>query len=110
MTVQTPSAKNITKNIDKHTFWEQQLSAFHASNLSRKAFCIKHSLAYYQFQYWYRRINAKKSSSTPPPLLPIKITKESMSQNALCTLELRGGHRLVIHETNALRFLLEQLL
>lgn len=84
--------------------WRERIRHQKESGLSRKEYCLKHQLNYNQFGYWARKYCEKAASSKLVPLhlnSPTKIAPETV-----CTLALRNGHELKIHDKTLLPLLL----
>jgi hypothetical protein len=88
----------------KEKFWDKHIALQNDSGLSQVAYCRNHNLNYDQFCYWKRR-KAPYSSK----LLPIKMNKEVIEQESLCTLILKNGCELKIHNQTILPFLISIL-
>ena len=89
--------------IEGASFWEPHIKQFTISHLSRKAYCQEKALNYDRFQYWYHKF--KKIDNN---FIAVKIKPSNDRKQALCTLELSSGHRLMIHDYATLDFLLDR--
>lgn len=107
ITVQKPGKNSIVQE----QFWKEHASKQRESGLSVSGYCRKHQLNYDRFYYWLR-----KNKPSVPRLLPIKISQpvEPSSSNrdtapVLCTLTLKNGGILQIHDKNVLPLILSRL-
>ena len=93
---------SLSKSTEKEVFWKGHYQSLKISRMSRAGYCKKHHLNYHQFNYWVKKWNKNK-------LIPVKIKAEidSSLQNILCTVALKNGLSLKIHDTKALSFILE---
>lgn len=96
--------------IQEH-FWKEHAAKQKTSGLSISGYCRKHQLNYDRFYYWLR-----KEKQTTPKLVPIKINQSSapsvsnsITTPVLCTLTLKHGGVLQIHDKNALSLILSRL-
>ena len=86
--------------------WQQHVTAYRNGKLSRAAYCKLHNIRYHQFGYWI-----KKYKSTPN-LIPVRIEPKPAEASyptaltVLCTLQLKQGSVLKIHDLNALKMIL----
>ena len=107
------SITTLKSTVTKNSAMQDQLFKEHAakqkdSGLSRLAYCRKHQLNYDHFNYWYR-----KEKKAVRQLVPIKLSQpaepSSFSNTAtpvLCTLTLRNGSVLQIHDKGILPLIL----
>jgi hypothetical protein len=102
------TVKNIS---EKKQFWKEHAALQIESGLSRKAYCYKHQLNYDQFYYWLR-----KEKHTAPRLLPVKLQQTTeqpsvspVTDRVLCTIKLRDGSILKIHDKSILPLILSTL-
>ena len=94
-------------------FWHKHISACFASGLSKNAYCKENKLNYARFFYWIKKLSVESlSQESQPgmtPLLPIRLMPESDAENTiLCTLLLKTGCRLQIHDPQSLTQILTQ--
>jgi hypothetical protein len=93
--------------IENDTFWQRHYDLQKSSGLSRREYCRQHDLSYGRFGYW-----ASKCDYAPvDKLISVKLRTEvnATSQAILCTLDLKGGHSLKIHDSNILPIILDRL-
>ena len=95
-----------SKPIENEAFWRQHLNLQKSSGLSRTAYCRQHGLNYDRFGYWINKWNHGYSDK----LLPVKFKTEinPISEVILCTLDLKNGRCLKIHDIQALAIILEK--
>lgn len=95
---------------EKERFWKKHAKQQRESGLSRMVYCREHQLNYDQFGYWEQKWRRQKTAST---LLPVKVTHSTMADEAIpktvCTLLLKQGHQLKIHDKSILPILLSTL-
>ncbi|MEJ2042134.1 MAG: hypothetical protein P8X89_02545 [Reinekea sp.] len=59
---------------NRHTHWQQHITAWQQSNLSQAAFCKAHQLSYHQFIYWRQKLLSQSSDAPATPskqLVPV---------------------------------------
>ena len=110
------SITTLKSNATKNSAMQDQLFEEHAtkqkdSGLSRLAYCRKHQLNYDQFNYWLRKENKEVRQLVPvklsQPVEPASFT--SISATVLCTLTLRSGGVLQVHDKSILPLILSEL-
>lgn len=92
------------RKVDNHqqTEWQQHVTAYRNGKLSRVAYCKLHNIRYHQFGYWIKKYKPRSN------LIPVRIEQkpqEELSRTALavlCTLQLKPGVLLKIHDLKAL--------
>lgn len=83
------------------------IEAWQQSGLSQKAWCIRESIAYHSFHYWYKKYRTMHSivvrSSTRgmtdknPEFIPLQVQSSFDSSAAHLELLLVDGRRLLFH-------------
>lgn len=108
MSITTLKSPEPLKNTTREQLFKEHASKQKESGLSRSAYCRKHQLNYDHFNYWYR-----KQKQAVPQLVPVKLNQsvEPSSFNhrinpILCTLTLKNGGILQIHDKSILPFIL----
>jgi hypothetical protein len=100
-------------------FWRQHFSHFAISGLKRVEYCQAQKISYGRFSYWLAKlaptlpkksITKKKSISKHLPLLPVQVKPEFKKLDILCSLTLKNGFTLQIHDVAALSFILEKVI
>ena len=95
---------------DKEKFWKDHANLQRRSDLSRLAYCRIHQLNYDTFGYWEK----KWRQASPVRLLPVnfdalpKINARQQPE-VICTLTLKNGHALKVHDQKVLPLLLSLL-
>ena len=102
--------KDVTCN--KEQFWKKHAKSQRESGLSRVAYCRKHQLNYEQFGYWEQ----KWRQASGARLLPVHVASASWAKikadqhiKTACTLTLKNGHVLQVHDQSVLPLLLSLL-
>lgn len=87
----------------KEQTWKEHAKHQKESGLSRIEYCRKHQLSYTQFGYWERKCREAESSK----LVPIHLNKPTkIATETVCTLALKNGHELKVHDKSLLPLLL----
>lgn len=99
-----PSAPAIPRE-DK-TYWENQIESQKKSQLSKSVYCRANQISYFRFNYWEKKL--KKFSH---PLIPIKIKSSlhSLNNKPICSITLKNGNDLHIHDKEALILILDRM-
>ncbi len=92
-------------------FWQQHIAAHATSGLSKSAYCHAQQVDYARFLYWSQKAAAALKASTPSPLVTIKVAADSLSSMSpvLCTLPLKKGGCLQIHDVQVLSVIFDRL-
>ena len=95
-----------SKVVENEAFWQNHYKLQKASNLSRVDYCKQHDLNYDRFSYWVSKWN----SSHGKKLISVKLKSTTYlpEQPILCTLDLKNGKSLKIHNAQALAIILER--
>ena len=101
MVMQTTETKD---RVEDATYWQQHSELFSTSGLSRAAYCREHQLNYHCFGYWLKRLTPSTA------LLPVTLTSRDINDQLLCSLVLRSGERLMIHDRAALIVVLDKVM
>ena len=93
-----------TAPIENDAFWRQHHTSQQLSGLTRSDYCRQHGLNYDRFGYWLK----KQKDRVDGGLIAVKLKSTSLTATSatLCTLELKNGHCLKIHDTQALALIL----
>jgi hypothetical protein len=95
---------------EDETFWQQHIAAQAASKLSKLAYCHLHQVDYARFMYWLRKAAKACGVLSNPALVKVKLAADAhMSTGVLCTLQLKSGCYLQIHDMRALPIIFDQL-
>lgn len=98
------------------TYWSEQIELQIRSQLSGTEYCKKKGLSYGQFAYWSKKLRKKIEVS----LIPVQIevegqnsyhdsSHETSKKKVLCTLSLKCGNELCVHDEKALLLILKEL-
>jgi len=99
-------------NPTQEQYWKEHIAKQKESGLPVTVYCRQQQLNYDRFYYWVR-----KEKRPTPRLIPIEL-KSTDADNAstiamvapvLCTLTLRGGSVLAIHDKGAIPLVLSAL-
>jgi hypothetical protein len=102
---------------DKY-FWQNHLSKFRESGLTRKHYCRQNAISYDRFTYWIRKhpqqpqvfSEQKEKLEKPRQFLPLQLKPEHKPDStSLFSLNLKNGCVLQIHNEQALSIILEKL-
>lgn len=91
-------------SISRAQFWQEQVKLKQESGLSRADYCRKHNLVCSQFTYWERKLDQPAAQ-----LVPVKLEQSAIKSEVVCTLILKDGTELKIHEAGVLPILLSAL-
>lgn len=105
-------------NNESEIFWKKHLSNFAISGLKRVEYCQSQKISYSRFSYWlaklsptpFKKIVNEHSASKPLPLLSVQVTPEINQPDVLCSLTLKNGVTLKIHDLSALSFILAKVI
>lgn len=107
--VQTKKNKSfVSRYIEEdENFWKKYIAACTDSGLAKTVYCKEKQLNYARFFYWIKRLSAKAIQqplgSEINSLLPVRLMPEGKREgNVLCTLTLRNGCQLEIHDQQSL--------
>ena len=91
---------------ERELFWQHHIDQQSTNNLSGLAYCRLRNLNYPSFTYWARKLRASKNDKT---LVAIKLKSNQIiaSSPTLCTLHLKDGRTLQIHDINVLSMILQ---
>lgn len=102
-----PSKNQLPQSIiEDEEFWKCHAEFYKESGLTRKKYCRLHNVNYHRLGYWLGKFKQGQSSS----LISVKLksSDEASMQPTLCTLNLKGGHLLKIHDIQSLVVILEK--
>ncbi len=89
--------------------WDHHIAQCKKRGLTCKAYCRQQNIHYESFLYRYKSVYPAKPKSKLIPIT-VKPTTSLEHNKALCHIELRKGHRLVVHEAGILNVILNKLL
>lgn len=58
----------------KRNIWKHHLKSWNSSGLSQAAYCRRHDLKVYDFQYWKKRLKPPQEQNNSSRLLPVTLT------------------------------------
>jgi hypothetical protein len=82
------------------------IDGWKGSGLSQKAYCLKHSVPYYVFHYWYKVYRDEKGepNNNKPAFVPLRVASVP-SARPLMELVLPDGKRLLFNQQPTVDFL-----
>lgn len=92
--------------LEDEIFWKTHLESFKQSGLTRKEYCRQNNVNYDRFGYWLPKLAPRTTSLVAVQLKP---ETRSRTQPELCTLALKNGHELKIHDLQALSLIIEKV-
>ena len=75
--------------------WEQLMARYEASEVSQRAFCAQHGLAYSSFCYWRKQLRAAVSAEAGVPAL-VELSMGHSSTTPSWRVELDLGQGVVL--------------
>ncbi len=115
------SKAHVSRYINEdENFWKKHLSSYSSSGLKRPAYCRKNAVNYHRFVYWEKKLSltqqniplkSKEQAQKIHQLLPVRLKPEIKESTiaASCTLTLKNGCILQIHDQQSLAFILEKV-
>ena len=94
------------RQVENETFWRQHYESQKSSGLSRTTYCRQYDLNYDRFGYWISKWNHSHGDKLVSVKLKTALTPAPDA--ILCTLDLKNGYSLRIHDTKALIVILER--
>lgn len=104
---------------EDENFWKKHIADFSKSSLKISHYCKVKAINYDRFIYWRNKLTPQPSQDVVAqkilpekhrPLLPVQLKPEASVHDALlCSLNLRNGEVLKIHDKQALILILERL-
>lgn len=106
---------------EDENFWCHHIAARSASGASRAVYCKQNNIDYHRLGYWTRKLSSAKLELTKPvdspiskltKLIPVQLKPPTVQNNStvLCTINLKNGHVLQMHDQQALLMLLDRWL
>ncbi len=103
----TLSTNRLTQSvIEDEEFWKRHAEFYNESGLTRKEYSRLHNVNYHRFGYWLGKVQQGRSHSLVS--VKLKSSDETPAQPTLCTLYLKSGHLLKIHDVQSLVVILEK--
>lgn len=93
-------------------FWREHIKLKKESGLSGAAYCRQHQLISHQLYYWESKLRLPIESESP--FIAVKLDSHSIpfvsvAPLVLCSLELKNGQQLKIHDAAVLPLLISLL-
>ncbi len=111
--MKTADLNETSKEIMNRSFWQKHYAQYKESGLSKARYSRQHNLIAPRFIYWSRKFEAETQIKPikPSSFVEVKVKSESYNNRSigLCTLELGGTRRLVIHDIAVMKILLNSL-
>ena len=110
--MKTADLNETSKEIMNRDFWQKHYAQYKESGLSKARYSRQHNLIAPRFIYWSRKFEAETQIKPikPSSFVEVKVKPEPYSKpTGLCTLELGGTKRLVIHDIAVMKILLNSL-
>lgn len=105
--------------IENEAFWKKHQSNFSNSGISRVEYCQMEKISYGRFGYWLSKLspaslqaaqsNEKQFIPKQSVLLPVQAKPEPKSLNILCSMTLKNGLTLKIHDPSILSWILKEV-
>ena len=94
-------------------FWREHIQLKKQSGLSGAAYCRQHQLICHQLYYWESKLRLPVESESPD-FIAVKLDSRSVpfvsvAPIVLCSLELKNGQQLKIHDAAVLPLLISLL-
>jgi hypothetical protein len=116
-----PKIRTSRYTSENENFWRHHIATCSTSGVSRAIYCKQNNINYDRFGYWMRKLSsgdlqsakpAESPSSKPTTLIPVQLKPQTTQNHSavLCTLSLKNGHMLQIHDQQTLLMLLERCL
>lgn len=99
----------LLKPAENEAFWKHHHELLKSSGMKRTDYCREHHLNYDRFGYWISRWNRLKNDNNTLGLVSVKLKSDEapLQTKILCTLDLKYGNSLKIHDSEALAIVLE---
>lgn len=127
--METSSEINKTTHVSRYTnedenFWRKHVIAYPDSGLTKVAYCRENAINYDRFFYWIKKISSpqktllkkisrkdrKKHTAVIAPLLSVQLKHEpdSIKLGIHCSISLKNGATMRIHDQQSLLIILEK--
>lgn len=94
------------KSSPNKDFWEMHVKAFSECDDNKAKYCRQNGINYNTFTYWQKKCN--QEARIKP--IPVTIKPSDTLTPIVCTVELKNGIKLLIHDRHALIGLIEELI
>lgn len=105
------SKKSIRYLSEDADYWQHHTEMLKKSGLSRTNYCRQNNVNYDRFGYWLSKQKSSLSSSPKTPMVAVKLKSVAepslLTSEVLCTLNLRNGNVLKIHDMRVIALILE---
>ena len=98
-----------TAPIENEKFWLHHVQMCKESGLLRSEYCRQNGLNYHRFGYWIKKKSRSQTQAHELIAVKIKQPDRAIKQPILCTLSLKGGHLLSIHDVSVLSEILDRI-
>lgn len=96
-------------SIEKEAFWLRHKELQKSSGLPRTEYCRQNNISYDNFGYWVKKWRHANRNATGLVSIRLKTTEDSAELPTLCTLGLKNGHFIQIHDLTALEIIFEKV-
>lgn len=98
----------LSKPVENEAFWKHHHKLQKSSGMKRTDYCREHNLNYDRFGYWISRWNRFENDNNVSGLVSVKLksNESPLQTKILCTLDLKNGNSLKIHDSDALAVIL----
>lgn len=91
------------------SFWKHHHEILKSSGMKRIDYCNQNNLNYDRFGHWISRWNRFKNNSSSLVSVRLKSSESLLKMKTLCTLDLKNGCCLKIHDSEELTIILERM-
>ena len=110
-----------SKAIEDKFYWLKHIKNYKDSGMNKNRYCNQHGIKYHRFLYWFDKLLSNvlqpepvnKKTNKSNQFIKVKLSPEAKqithSPKPLCTLELKQGHRLLVHNESVLAKVLSLL-
>jgi hypothetical protein len=100
-----------SSKLTQEQYWKEHVAKQKRSGLPATVYCRQHQINYDHFYYWIRKGKRTESRLIPIELRPTEVNTPglAMVSPVLCTIRLRSGHVLSVHDKSAIPLLLSAL-
>lgn len=101
--------------LEGEAYWRHHTEVHGSSGLTKRDYCIRYQVHYHRFIYWSRKLEGVQAHQLPVKgLVSVQLKEESRlpmaSSPILCSLVLRQGLSIQIHDEQALGIILERVI
>ncbi len=79
-----------TADAEKERVWTQRMAQWERSGIGRRTWCAANGVKVSTFDYWRRRLRARRSTKASPRqrLVPVVVKSESIATGSAATIEI----------------------